>query len=179
MTVSAFASSVFDWHVLFDFAEKGGLGPLNFALSWALFAAFLAMGAVLAGGGALGRKVIPAWKRRVAVSVAVVSGLMALRHSIPVEGVPRVQDGFVVKPGRDMPLVLHDADWPLKAVVPYLKEGYLLAIESGYAEPKEPPRSVWLFWTVAESAHRFSGAKITAVDPPEFCPLPLHARRIP
>ena len=59
LTVSAFASSVFDWHVLFDFAEKGGLGPLNFALSWTLFAAFLVMGAVLAGGSAfsLGRKV--------------------------------------------------------------------------------------------------------------------------
>ena len=150
-------------------------------LPWAIFVAFLAMGAVLAGGGAfaLGRKVIPVWKRRLAVFVAVVSGLMVLRHSIPVEGVPRVRDGFVVKSGRDMPLVLHDADWPLKVVVPYLKEGYLLAIESGYAEPKEPPRSVWLFGTVAESAHRFPGATITAVDPPEFCPLPPNSRRIP
>ena len=75
-------------------------------LPWAIFVAFLAMGAVLAGGGAfaLGRKVIPVWKRRLAVFVAVVSGLMALRHSIPVEGVPRVRDGFVVKSGRDMPL---------------------------------------------------------------------------
>ena len=177
LTASAFASSVFDWQVLFDRTEKGGLGALNFTLAWVLFVGYIAMGAALAGGGAFewGRKVIPAWKRLLAVFVAVVSGLMALRHSIPVEGVPRVRDGFVVKSGRDIPLVLHDADWPLKAVVPYLKEGYLLAIESGYAEPKEPPRSVWLFGTVAESAHRFPGATVTAVDPPEFCPLPPNA----
>ncbi len=34
LAVSAFSASVFDWHVLFDFAEKGGYGAVNFALAW-------------------------------------------------------------------------------------------------------------------------------------------------
>ena len=180
LTASAFASSVFDWHVLFDFTEKGGLGALNFTLAWVLFVGYIAMGAALvfADGGSFAA----GWRwralaARLLTALAAVAGLTVLRPLVPVEGVPRVRDGFVVKSGRDMPLVLHDADWPLKAVVPYLKEGYLLAIKSGYAEPKEPPRSVWLFGTVAESAHRFSGATVIAVDPPEFCPLPSRCRR--
>ncbi len=45
LAVSAFSASVFDWHVLFDFAEKGGYGTLNFVLAWGLFAGFVAMGA--------------------------------------------------------------------------------------------------------------------------------------
>ena len=38
LCVSAFSSSVFDWHVLFDWLDMGGLGAVNFALSWTLFA---------------------------------------------------------------------------------------------------------------------------------------------
>lgn len=45
LAVSAFSASVFDWHVLFDFAEKGGYGVVNFALAWGLFGAFVVMGA--------------------------------------------------------------------------------------------------------------------------------------
>ncbi len=74
-----------------------------------------------------------------------------------------------------MPLVLHDAEWALKAVVPYLTDGYRIAIEPGCVVPQTPPKSVWLFGTVAESAHRFPDARIVAVDPPEFCPLPPDA----
>ena len=44
LAVSAFSSSVFDWHVLFDFANKGDYGEVNFLLAWVLFAAFVFMG---------------------------------------------------------------------------------------------------------------------------------------
>ena len=176
LAVSAFASSVFDWHVLFDLAERGGLGTLNFALSWALFLAFLVMGAILAFGGCgasapgHGRR-LP--KGKVWIVAIVTSWLLILvKFAIPGTDAPLARNGFVVKHGRDMPLVLHDGSWPLKAVVGYLDDGYRLAIASGYAAPDEPPKAVWLFGTVAESAHRFHGARITAVDPPEFCQLP-------
>ena len=49
LAVSAFLASVFDWHVLFDFAEKGGYGVVNFALAWGLFAAFVVMGVAMIG----------------------------------------------------------------------------------------------------------------------------------
>jgi len=167
--------------VLFDFAAFGGLGALNFALAWILFVAYVAMGAglVFADGGsfALGRKIIPAWRRRLAMFVVMISGPMALRHSIPVEDAPLVRKGFVVKYGREMPLVLHDGSWSVKAVAGCLEDGYRIALAPGVAVPEEPPESVWLFGTVAESAHRFPDARITVVDPPEFCPLPPNAER--
>ena len=191
LSLSACASSVFDWHVLFGFAEKGGLGALNFTLSWALFAAFLAMGAVLAvaddgasaagqsqtAGGAAGRGT-GALAGRLLAALACVLVLLALRPFVPISDVPKVRDGFMVKEGRDMPLVLHDGSWPLKAVAGYFDGGYRIAIAPGYAAPDAPPKFVWLFGSVAESAHRFPSAMITVVDPPEFCDLPPNAVRM-
>ena len=51
LALSAFSASVFDWHVLFDFAEKGGYGAVNFALAWGLFGVFVVMGVVCICGG--------------------------------------------------------------------------------------------------------------------------------
>ena len=44
LVLSACASTVFDWPVLFDFAEQGGLGAANWILSWLTFALFVAFG---------------------------------------------------------------------------------------------------------------------------------------
>ena len=178
LTVSAFASSVFDWQVLFDRTEKGGLGALNFALAWVLFVGYIAMGAALvfAGGGSFAA----GWRwralaARLLTALAAVAGLTVLRPLVPVVGVPLVRGGFVVRFGREMPLVLHDAIWTVKTVLPYLENGYCIAVAPGYVETEMQPESVWLFGTVAESAHRFPDARITVVDPPEFCPLPPNA----
>ena len=51
LALSAFSASVFDWHVLFDFAEKGGYGAVNFVLAWVLFVAFVVMGAAMVSCG--------------------------------------------------------------------------------------------------------------------------------
>ena len=57
LAVSAFSSSVFDWHVLFDFAEKGGCGAVNFVLAWGLFGAFVVMGVAMIGIGVFGNNI--------------------------------------------------------------------------------------------------------------------------
>ena len=44
LVLSACASTVFDWPVLFDFAAQGGLGAPNWILSWLTFALFVAFG---------------------------------------------------------------------------------------------------------------------------------------
>ena len=82
-----------------------------------------------------------------------------------------------------MPLVLHGEEWTLKAVVDYMSapdgnmpDGYRLAMGSGYMPPDTLPASVWLFGTVAESAHRFPNVPTTAVSPPEFYNLPSKVR---
>ena len=44
LVLSACSASVFDWLVLFDFAEQGGFGAANWILSWLTFALFVAFG---------------------------------------------------------------------------------------------------------------------------------------
>ena len=166
LSVSAWMSSVFDWHVLFDWPEMGGLGGLNFALSWFLFAAYLAAGTCLA--------LTKRWHSCHLVFGGVCA-MLALLLFVPTAGVPKVCHGFVVKDGAEMPLVLHDAEWPVKSVLPYMEDGYRIAIEPGVILPDALPMSVWLFGTCAESAHRFTNAAVTVVSPPEFCVLPQGA----
>ena len=61
-------------------------------------------------------------------------------------------------------------------VLPYMEEGYRLAIEPGFHPTDDSPGFVWLFGTCAESAYRFTNMPITVVAPPEFCVLPANAR---
>ena len=165
LSVSACMASVFDWPVLLDWAEKGDLGGVNFTLSWILFVAYLVMGVLL---------VVRERRFVVAVAAAVLPAALLL---VPTADVPKVRRGFVVKDGAEMPLVLHDAEWSLAAVLPYLEtDGYRLVIEPGYQPCDMPAKSVWLFGTCAESAPRFTNAAVTVVSPPEFCILPPGAR---
>ena len=107
LAVSAFSASVFDWHVLFDFAEKGGYGTLNFVLAWALFAGFVAMGVVCICGGMFltqrrrdaecaerfGRSVA----RMVALPVVCVAvSICAVVVGFRSDGTPRVEGEYVV-----------------------------------------------------------------------------------
>ncbi len=164
LCLSSSASSVFDWGVLFDFAERGGLGMCNFMLSWILFASFLLMGFCLCcvHGGKI---VLP-----VALGCLMPIALLCL----PCGGAPKVRGGLVVKEGRDMALVLHGEEWSLKAVVDNLgrrhdvPDGWMLAIGAGYVPSAGRFNKVFLFGTCAESAYRFPDSEIVLVDPPEF-----------
>ncbi len=198
LCLSAFSSSVFDWHVLFGWTDMEGLGAMNFILSWTLFAAFLAMGVRLAIGGRCDGDAACAARPPYRVGsnpvcaarppyhsvklVAIVPVLMlAALWVTPTADAPKVRGGFVVKEGRDMSLVLRDSEWTLKAVAEYLSvdggpDGYRLAIAPGYVPLDFPPTSVWLFGAAAESAWRFPSAKMVAVSPPEFCNLPPGVR---
>ena len=160
LAVSAFSASVFDWHVLFDFAEMGGLGLLNFVLSWVLFAGFVCAGVTLIVRG-----------RALRVCGACVLGaalccvmIMLLQSS----ETPRVEDGFAVFGAACAPrTVYHDAEWSLRALKGYFPEGARVRIESGVA-PCADAKEVWLFGAVAESSDRFPGASVTVVSPPEY-----------
>jgi len=101
--------------------------------------------------------------------------MLAVLLLVPTDDVPKVRHGYVVKEGAKMPFVFHDAEWPVKSVLPYVKDGYRLAIEPGSHPPDEPPKSVWLFGTCAESAYRFTNVPVAVVSPPEFCMLPSNA----
>ena len=166
LSVSAWMSSVFDWHVLFGETRTGGA---DFALSWLLFAAYLAMGL----------RLVLTKRHACRFVFGGVCAMLAMLLFVPTTDVPKVRRGFVTKEGVDSPYVFHDAEWPIKAVRPYLEDGYRLAIAPGVRPPDAPPKSVWLFGACAESAHRFTNAAVTVVSPPEFCVLPPNVRQIP
>ena len=50
LAASACSSTVFDWPVLFDFSGQGGLGWMNWILSWGMFGLFVGAGVWLVGG---------------------------------------------------------------------------------------------------------------------------------
>lgn len=166
LSVSAWMSSVFDWHVLFDWSDMGGLGGVNFTLSWFLFAAYIVMDLCL----------LLARRRSFRFVLGGACAMLAVLLFVPTTDVPKVRCGFVVKEGADSPYVFHDAEWTVKSMLPYMEDGYRLAIEPGFHPPDDPPWSVWLFGTCAESAHRFTNIPVTVVSPPEFCMLPPNVR---
>ena len=193
LAVSAFSSSVFDWHVLFDFAEKGGYGAVNFALAWALFGAFVVMGAAMVscGVGVLitqrrrDAECAERDRRSVARMVAFPVGCVAVGICAVVVGfrsddTPRVEGEYVVCGQRwnAVPTrlcVYRDEGWSLKAVAKRFPDGARFCIRSGVPENAEDAGEVWLFGDAAESAWRFPAARLTLVSPPEFFDPPTNA----
>ena len=196
LVFSAFSASVFDWHVLFDFAENGGYGGVNFVLAWALFGAFVVMGVamiVLGAGDRLTQRRRDAecaegfWRMASAKAVLAVAGVAVALCAAVVglwsDATPRVEGAYVVCGGRvgarvptdGGPCVYRDEGWSLKAVAKRFPDGARFCIRSGVPENAEDDGEVWLFGDAAESAWRFPAARLTLVSPPEFCEVPTNA----
>ena len=192
LAVSAFSASVFDWHVLFDFAEKGGYGTVNFVLAWGLFVGFVVMGVVMVVAGVgdylaqRRRGAESFWRkasaRAVFAVVGVAVGLCAVVLGFRSDATPKVEGEFVVcggvgarRPAKAMPSVCRDKEWSLKAVAKRFPGGARLCIRPGVPANAEDAGEVWLFGDAAESAWRFPSARLTLVDPPEFFEPPPNA----
>ena len=168
LSISAFSSSVFDWHILFG--VKDGFSGLNLLFSWMLFLFYLGCGFWLT---------LRSWTlRRLVYAVFPVISTILLLSLMPKTDVPAVQNGFVVKKGKSMPFVFRDGTWSLRTTLPYLDDGYRIKIAPGCADVPANVESVMLFGTVAESAFRFHNAEIVLVAPPEFCTLPSNAKLV-
>ena len=166
LSVSAFSSSVFDWHVLFGVTD--GFSGLNLLFSWMILVFYIGCGFWL---------VLCPWTlRSLLYAVFPVISTILLLSLMPKTDVPAVQNGFVVKKGKSMPFVFRDDTWPLSATLPYLDDGYRIKIAPGCADVPANVESVMLFGAVAESAFRFPEAEITVVAPPEFLVLPVNAK---
>ena len=187
LAVSAFSASVFDWHVLFDFAEKGGYGAVNFVLAWGLFAAFVVMGGAMIAEGAVdclaqrrrGAEMFR-WSgvgRAVFAVAGAVVGLCAIVFGLRSYATPRVERGYVAV-GNGGPCVYRDEGWGLKSVAKRFPDGARFCIRPGVPEDVVDSGEVWLFGDAAESAWRFPAARLTLVSPPEFCEVPSNAKEI-
>ena len=193
LVISAFSASVFDWHVLFDFKEKGGYGGVNFVLAWALFGAFVVMGVAMMAvwgrrcftqrcGEAEGAESfrLGGVRRRVLTVGCVVVCLFAGGVSFRSEDTPKVEGEYVVCGRRwnAVPTrlcVYRDEGWSLKSVAKRFPDGARFCIRPGVPENAEDAGEVWLFGDAAESAWRFKGARLKLVDPPEFFDPPTNA----
>ena len=189
LAVSVFSSSVFDWHVLFDFAEKGGYGGVNFVLAWGLFAAFVVMGVAMIGAGVFGNNINNLGQhvmergltspRKVVVRAGMVcaSVLVALVASVLLarrDATPKVERGYVAV-GNGGPCVYRSEGWSLKSVAKLFPNGARFCIRPGVPTNAEDAGEVWLFGDVAESDWRFPAALLMLVDPPEFFDPPTNA----
>jgi hypothetical protein len=189
LAVSVFSSSVFDWHVLFDFAEKGGYGAVNFALAWGLFVAFVGMGVAMICAGVFGNNINNlgqhvmerglASPRKVVVRAGMVcaSVLVALVASVLLarrDATPKVERGYVAV-GNGGPCVYRSEGWSLKSVAKLFPNGARFCIRPGVPTNAEDAGEVWLFGYAAESAWRFPAARLTLVSPPEFFDPPTNA----
>ena len=166
LSISAFSSSVFDWHILFGVTD--GFSGLNLWLSWILLVFYVGSGICL-----ILRSLT---LRRLVYAVFPVISTILLLSLMPKTDVPAVQNGFVVKKGKSMPFVFRDDTWPLRATLPYLDDGYRIKIAPGCADVPANAESVMLFGAVAESAFRFHNAEIALVAPAEFSTLPPNAK---
>ena len=143
LTLSASAASVFDWSVLFDFREYGTLPLTNFILSWLTLLLFLGLGVYLAWGRTT-------WKRpTLAIGIAIL--FCIIPFCFYSSATPKMRDGFIVKNGTDMPLVLYDDSWTLKNILPFFRDGYRIPLHPG--KHSAPTETVWLFGNAADYAN--------------------------
>ena len=166
LSISAFSSSMFDWHILFGATD--GFSGLNLWFSWILLVFYVGSGFCL-----ILRSLT---LRRLPYAIFPVASIILLLPLMPKTDVPAVEGGFVVKKGESMPFVFRDGTWSLRSVLQYLNDGYRIKITPGCSDAPANAESVMLFGTAAESAFRFHNAEIVLVAPPEFCTLPPNAK---
>jgi hypothetical protein len=169
LALSAFSSSVFDWHVLFDFTEMGGLPLSNFLLSWATLILFVGTGVAM-----IARSTFAAL--RICVALAVSAVVLTAALCFRSDAAPRVGNGFVSTGGEAR--VYRGADWSLRDAVPFFPQGARFSLQTGVPDGASGGGDVWLFGDAAESAWRFPSASVTLVSPPEFCEAPSNVVRI-
>ena len=163
LAVSGCSSTVFDWPMLFDFAEQGGLGRTNWVLSWAMLVMFLAFGVwLVVGVGRRTRSVRPT----VAVALAGVA-VLGLRL-VPVGDAPQVRDGYVIRGETPRTLALYDASWKLKTVAMRVKGGAVLPVRGMTRFPREMDwrgiDKVMLFGDCREWKHLVKGMTVECVE---------------
>ena len=163
LVLSGCSSTVFDWPVLFDFAEQGGLGMMNWVLSWVMLVMFLAFGVwLVVGVGRRTRSVRPT----VAVALAGVA-VLGLRL-VPVGNAPQVRDGYVICGEAPRTLALYDESWKLKTVAQRVKGGAVLPVRGVVEFPRELDWSgidkVMLFGDCREWKHLVKGWAVGCVE---------------
>jgi hypothetical protein len=115
LLISACASTIFDWAVLFDTAGYGGLRVLNWILSWLMFAVFLLCGVWVIAKRIFARK-FAFWKDA-AGAVAIAGALISAVLFVPCSNAPKVENGFVIRGETSRTMILYDDEWRLRTAL--------------------------------------------------------------
>lgn len=169
LCLSASCASIFDWGVLFDFAEYGKMGLQNFIQAWIMFILFGVLGASLMIGKTR-------WQR-VGIPIGIAGLFVIVPLLFPCDA-PKIRHGHVVRDAEPQVFVMYDEDWTLKNVLDMLNGGYVLPLRPREVVSAPPGGEVWLFGAMVECAGRFDKHKIVLVDPPEFFTLPPNTTKV-
>ena len=110
----------------------------------------------------------------------VVVGLCSAVVGFRSDATPRVEGEYVVCGRRwnavpTVPSVYRSEGWSLKSVAKRFPDGARFCVRPGVPEDVVDAGEVWLFGDAAESAWRFPSARLTLVEPPEFCEITTNA----
>jgi len=166
LVVSGCSSTIFDWPVLFDVSDFGGLGITNWMLSWMLFLMFVGMGCWL-----IAKSVLP-WRRnclsRVLFATAVVGMLVGAALMVPKGYAPTVRSGYVFRGEAPRTLALYDDGWRLRTVLPRVDGAAVLPIHAVSRFPYDIDFSgvgkVMLFGNCREWAHLVKGVPVVCAE---------------
>ena len=136
LALSGCSSTVFDWPVLFDFAEQGRLGMMNWVLSWTMFMSFVGFGMWLILG-----RLRRSHRGRPAIAVVLAGVVVLGLRLLPAGDAPQVRDGYVIRGDAPRTLALYDETWKLKTVAQRMKGGAVLPVCGVSRFPRE------LCWT--------------------------------
>ena len=163
LVLSGCSSTIFDWPVLFDFAEQGGLGMANWVLSWAMFVLFIGFAAWLV----VGRMRRP-HRGRPTVGVVLAGVAVLGLRLVPTGNAPQVRDGYVICGEAPRTLALYDESWKLKTVAQRVKGGAVLPVRGVAEFPRELDWSgidkVVLFGDCREWKHLVKGLPVECVE---------------
>lgn len=163
LVLSGCSSTIFDWPVLFDLAEQGGLGMANWVLSWAMFVLFIGFGVWLVAG-----RMRRPHRGRPAVGVALAGVAVLGLRLVPTGNAPQVRDGYVIRGEAPRTLALHDETWKLKTVTQRMKGGAVLPVRGVVEFPRELDWSgidkVVLFGDCREWKYLVKGLPVECVE---------------
>lgn len=171
LVVSGCASTTFDWPVLFDASDFGGLGVANWVLAWTMLLLFVGMGAYLSLAhlrycGALGttRLAMAAVGKAMAASGFIVGAALLL----PKGEAPTVRNGYAFRGEAPRTLALYDDGWRLRTVLPRVGGAAILPVHAVSRFPNDFDFSgigkVMLFGACREWSHLVKGIPVICVE---------------
>ena len=132
LALAGCSSTIFDWPVLFDLAEQGGLGMANWVLSWVILVLFIGFGVWLVAG-----RMRRPHRGRPTIAVALAGVVVLGLRLLPAGNALQVRDGYVIRGTTPRTLALYDESWKLQTVIERVDGGVIAPVRGVTRFPRE------------------------------------------